>query len=237
MQSWMVRQGNHEIKKIPVIHGEIFTAYNARRLIPFLGKRFHLDLYYSFEVGGVHVLMFGSYAKCETRFRALAEVISGFGKGGSEHEAVGGRCCTYAVVHTNEAQQGEYGYSAMKKVMEELLNSIKLLGRLANSFIGSLRCTYYMSWPDGLSGPTYAQNLCCRVINGFKKFRFFLVDHHLSKKFDLSNLDWTDFSHLSGVQARTLIELCAQPPISIYLRRCVVVIKGIFNLYFIIKIN
>ncbi|KAK4343161.1 hypothetical protein RND71_038977 [Anisodus tanguticus] len=32
---WMVTQGNHEVEKIPVVHSQSFTSYNARWLMPF----------------------------------------------------------------------------------------------------------------------------------------------------------------------------------------------------------
>ncbi|KAL7615509.1 hypothetical protein Lser_V15G01918 [Lactuca serriola] len=59
---WMVTQGNHEVEKIPAIHHTPFTAYNARWHMPFEESGSTSNLYYSFEVSGVHVVMLGSYA-------------------------------------------------------------------------------------------------------------------------------------------------------------------------------
>ncbi|KAK4281639.1 hypothetical protein QN277_013107 [Acacia crassicarpa] len=58
---WMVTQGNHEIEKIPILHRKPFTAYNARWRMPFEESGSDSNLYYSFEVAGVHVIMLGSY--------------------------------------------------------------------------------------------------------------------------------------------------------------------------------
>ncbi|KAK6942621.1 Calcineurin-like phosphoesterase domain, ApaH type [Dillenia turbinata] len=46
---WMVTQGNHEIERIPAVHGEPFTAYNARWHMPFEESGSETNLYYSFD--------------------------------------------------------------------------------------------------------------------------------------------------------------------------------------------
>ena len=56
----MVTQGNHEIEGIPNIV-ESFKSYNTRWQMPFKESGSDSNLYYSFEVSGVHVLMLGSY--------------------------------------------------------------------------------------------------------------------------------------------------------------------------------
>ena len=58
---WMVTQGNHEIEKFPLLHKEKFTAYNARWRMPFEESGSNSNLYYSFNVAAVHVIMLGSY--------------------------------------------------------------------------------------------------------------------------------------------------------------------------------
>ncbi|OIW10719.1 hypothetical protein TanjilG_27665 [Lupinus angustifolius] len=58
---WMVTQGNHEVEKIPLLHSEPFTAYNARWKMPYEESGSDSNLYYSFDVAGVHVIMLGSY--------------------------------------------------------------------------------------------------------------------------------------------------------------------------------
>ncbi|CAH1442123.1 unnamed protein product [Lactuca virosa] len=56
---WMVTQGNHEMEIIPATHPTPFTSYNARWHMPFEESGSTSNLYYSFEVSGVHVIMFG----------------------------------------------------------------------------------------------------------------------------------------------------------------------------------
>ncbi|XP_024983273.1 probable purple acid phosphatase 20 [Cynara cardunculus var. scolymus] len=58
---WMVTQGNHEMEITPGIHDTMFTSYNARWRMPFEESGSSSNLYYSFEVSGVHVIMLGSY--------------------------------------------------------------------------------------------------------------------------------------------------------------------------------
>lgn len=58
---WMVTQGNHEVEKIPLLK-DGFQSYNARWKMPFEESESSSNLYYSFEVAGVHVIMLGSYA-------------------------------------------------------------------------------------------------------------------------------------------------------------------------------
>ncbi|CAM6102604.1 unnamed protein product [Calypogeia fissa] len=57
---WMVTQGNHEIEPHRGI--EDFRAYNARWQMPYALSGSDSNLYFSFEVAGVHWLMLGSYA-------------------------------------------------------------------------------------------------------------------------------------------------------------------------------
>ncbi|XP_031404992.1 purple acid phosphatase 18 [Punica granatum] len=58
---WMVTEGNHEKERIPLFE-EGFQSYNARWKMPFEESGSSSNLYYSFEVAGVHVIMLGSYA-------------------------------------------------------------------------------------------------------------------------------------------------------------------------------
>ncbi|KAE8680570.1 Mitochondrial acyl carrier protein 2 [Hibiscus syriacus] len=51
---WMVTQGNHEVEKIPAIHKTPFTAFNERWRMPFEESGSASNLYYSFNVAGVH---------------------------------------------------------------------------------------------------------------------------------------------------------------------------------------
>ncbi|XP_043691186.1 purple acid phosphatase 18-like [Telopea speciosissima] len=58
---WMVTEGNHEEESIPLFKAG-FESYNARWKMPFEESGSNSNLYYSFEVAGVHVIMLGSYA-------------------------------------------------------------------------------------------------------------------------------------------------------------------------------
>lgn len=57
---WMVTEGNHEKESIPFFKSG-FQAYNARWKMPYEESGSTSNLYYSFEVAGVHVIMLGSY--------------------------------------------------------------------------------------------------------------------------------------------------------------------------------
>ncbi|OMO71472.1 hypothetical protein COLO4_28226 [Corchorus olitorius] len=57
---WMVTQGNHEKELIPLFI-DAFESYNARWKMPYEESGSTSNLYYSFEVAGVHVIMLGSY--------------------------------------------------------------------------------------------------------------------------------------------------------------------------------
>ncbi|XP_022857759.1 purple acid phosphatase 18-like [Olea europaea var. sylvestris] len=58
---WMVTQGNHEKEEIPILK-KGFVSYNSRWKMPFDESGSNSNLYYSFEVAGVHIIMLGSYA-------------------------------------------------------------------------------------------------------------------------------------------------------------------------------
>ncbi|KAI4388182.1 hypothetical protein MLD38_000535 [Melastoma candidum] len=57
---WMVTEGNHEQEFIPLVM-DGFVSYNARWKMPYKESGSSSNLYYSFEVAGVHVVMLGSY--------------------------------------------------------------------------------------------------------------------------------------------------------------------------------
>lgn len=61
---WMVTEGNHEEESIPLLK-DGFESYNARWKMPFEESGSSSNLYYSFEVAGVHAIMLGSYADYE----------------------------------------------------------------------------------------------------------------------------------------------------------------------------
>ena len=60
---WMVTEGDHEIETIPIVVTTEFIAYNARWRMPFEESGSSSNLYYSFNVAGVHIVMLGSYAE------------------------------------------------------------------------------------------------------------------------------------------------------------------------------
>ncbi|GFZ07429.1 purple acid phosphatase 18 [Actinidia rufa] len=57
---WMVTEGNHEKENIILLE-DGFQSYNARWKMPFKESGSSSNLYYSFEVAGVHLIMLGSY--------------------------------------------------------------------------------------------------------------------------------------------------------------------------------
>eukprot|EP00244_Chara_vulgaris_P013907 TRINITY_DN8329_c0_g1_i1.p1 TRINITY_DN8329_c0_g1~~TRINITY_DN8329_c0_g1_i1.p1 ORF type:complete len:465 (-),score=68.58 TRINITY_DN8329_c0_g1_i1:629-2023(-) len=61
---WMVVEGNHEVEDMYGLVQD-FTSYNARWPMPYKESGSTSNLYYSFEVAGVHMLMLGSYAPHE----------------------------------------------------------------------------------------------------------------------------------------------------------------------------
>ncbi|XP_022766099.1 probable purple acid phosphatase 20 [Durio zibethinus] len=118
---WMVTQGNHELERIPVIHSTPFTSYNARWHMPFEESGSSSNLYYSFDVTGVHVIMLGSYTDFDPasdQFKWLQDDLGKIDRGKTPW--------IMAIIHapwynTNTAHQGEPESTLMKKFMEELL--------------------------------------------------------------------------------------------------------------------
>ncbi|GKE86453.1 probable purple acid phosphatase 20, partial [Tanacetum coccineum] len=53
--------GDHDAEKIPATDINLFTAYNARWHMPYENSSSFSNLYYSFEVSKVHVIMLSSY--------------------------------------------------------------------------------------------------------------------------------------------------------------------------------
>eukprot|EP01018_Ginkgo_biloba_P012847 Gb_30479 [translate_table: standard] len=76
---WMVTEGNHDVEKIPLLKRP-FKAYNARWRMPFEESASNSNLYYSFEVAGVHIVMLGSYTDYGTdsdQYKWLRGELSG----------------------------------------------------------------------------------------------------------------------------------------------------------------
>ncbi|GLJ56119.1 hypothetical protein SUGI_1204660 [Cryptomeria japonica] len=116
---WMITEGNHEIETIPVIMKHAFKAYNARWRMPYEQSGSSSNLYYSFDVAGVHVLMLGSYidfVKDSEQYKWLQGDLGRVDRGRT--------AWVIALLHapwynTNTAHQGEG--EEMRKAMEELL--------------------------------------------------------------------------------------------------------------------
>lgn len=110
---WMVTEGNHEIETIP------FKSYNARWRMPYEESGSSSNLYYSFEVAGVHVVMLGSY----TDFREHSKQYKWLQ---ADLASVNRAITPWLIVllhapwyNTNTAHQGEG--EKMRQAMEPLL--------------------------------------------------------------------------------------------------------------------
>ncbi|XP_010527678.1 PREDICTED: purple acid phosphatase 22-like [Tarenaya hassleriana] len=116
---WMVTEGNHEIEIFPIIEPTPFKSYNARWLMPFAESGSSSNLYYSFDVSGVHVVMLGSYTDFNSDSDQFRWLENDLGK-------VDRKTTPWVVVllhapwyNTNTAHQGEG--ESMRNSMEELL--------------------------------------------------------------------------------------------------------------------
>ncbi|VVB05508.1 unnamed protein product [Arabis nemorensis] len=118
---WMVTQGNHEVEHIPVLHDQSFTAFNHRWHMPYEESGSTSNLYYSFNVFGVHIIMLGSYTDFEPgsyQYQWLEKDLQNIDRKTTPW--------LMAVIHapwynTNEAHQGEKESVKMKESMETLL--------------------------------------------------------------------------------------------------------------------
>ncbi|XP_043699106.1 probable purple acid phosphatase 20 [Telopea speciosissima] len=118
---WMVTEGNHEVEKIPAIHTHSFTSYNARWYMPYEESGSDSNLYYSFEVVGVHVLMLGSYTGFEVGTPQYKWLQADLAKVDRKRTP-----WLVALVHapwynSNAAHQDEYQSYGMRAAMEGLL--------------------------------------------------------------------------------------------------------------------
>ncbi|KAI4348981.1 hypothetical protein L6164_009641 [Bauhinia variegata] len=118
---WMVTQGNHEVEKIPLFHRKPFTAYNARWRMPFEESGSDSNLYYSFDVATVHVIMLGSYADFAPHSAQYKWLEGDLNKVDREKTP-----WILVLIHapwynSNTAHQGEIQSIAMKAAMEDLL--------------------------------------------------------------------------------------------------------------------
>ncbi|KAK7337223.1 hypothetical protein VNO77_17786 [Canavalia gladiata] len=116
---WMVTEGNHEIETFPIIYPQGFQAYNARWPMPFQESASTSNLYYSFDVASIHVIMLGSYTHFDPQspqYTWLQSDLANIDRANTPW--------VIALLHapwynTNEAHQGEG--ESMRQAMEELL--------------------------------------------------------------------------------------------------------------------
>lgn len=123
---WMVTQGNHEVEKIPVLHKEPFTAYNARWRMPFEQSGSDSNLYYSFDVAGVHVIMLGSYTDFDStsaQYQWLVGDLKKVDRGKTPWIVVLVHAPWY---NSNTAHQDEPESIDMKAAMEDLLHGARV---------------------------------------------------------------------------------------------------------------
>lgn len=118
---WMVTQGNHEVEKIPIIHNTPFTAYNARWIMPYAESASSSNLYYSFQVAGVHVIMLGSYTDFSSGSDQYQWLQADLRKVDRNRTP-----WLFVIIHapwynSNTAHQGESESVDMKASMEDLI--------------------------------------------------------------------------------------------------------------------
>ncbi|CAI9097763.1 OLC1v1034247C1 [Oldenlandia corymbosa var. corymbosa] len=121
---WMVTEGNHEIEIFPIIYPTGFKAYNSRWLMPHQQSGSKTNLYYSFDVAGVHILMLGSYAEFDSdsdQYKWLQADLARVDRSKTPW--------LLALLHapwynSNEAHKGEG--ESMRKAMEELLYNARV---------------------------------------------------------------------------------------------------------------
>ncbi|XP_058739068.1 purple acid phosphatase 22-like [Vicia villosa] len=121
---WMVTEGNHEIEIFPFIYPKGFEAYNTRWPMPFQESGSNSNLYYSFEVVGVHIVMLGSYADFSVESEQYEWLKLDLAKIDRAKTP-----WVITLVHapwynTNEAHQGEG--ESMREAMEELLYNARV---------------------------------------------------------------------------------------------------------------
>ncbi|KAI4370183.1 hypothetical protein MLD38_018557 [Melastoma candidum] len=150
---WMVTEGNHEIEMFPIIYPHGFSSYNARWVMPYEESGSPSNLYYSFDVTGVHVVMLGSYADFHERSEQYQWLRNDLAKVDR-----GRMPWVVALLHapwynTNEAHQGEG--EEMRKALEELLYD----GRVDIVFAGHVhayeRFTRIYNNKEDHCGPMY----------------------------------------------------------------------------------
>ncbi|CAH2080508.1 unnamed protein product [Thlaspi arvense] len=116
---WMVTEGNHEIETFPIIYPHGFKSYNARWPMPYRESGSKSNLYYSFNVAGVHVIMLGSYTDFDAgseQYKWLEADLAGVDRRETPWLIVLLHAPWY---NSNAAHKGEG--ESMRKAMEEML--------------------------------------------------------------------------------------------------------------------
>ena len=120
----MVTQGNHEIETIPIIAPHSFKSYNARWLMPYAESHSSSNLYYSFDLPSIHVIMLGSYTDFDAKsdqYKWLQSDLARVDRTKTPWLIVLLHAPWY---NTNEAHQGEG--ESMRKAMESLLYNARV---------------------------------------------------------------------------------------------------------------
>lgn len=121
---WMVTQGNHEVEAFPIVHSHPFVAYNSRWLMPFQESGSNSNLYYSFEVSGVHIVMLGSYADYDVGSAQYKWLEADLAKVDRKKTPWLITLLHVPWYNTNTAHQGEG--ESMRKAMEHLLYNARV---------------------------------------------------------------------------------------------------------------
>ncbi|CAM8965795.1 unnamed protein product [Rhodiola kirilowii] len=123
---WMVAVGNHDVEKIPIVHSEPFTSYNARWHMPFEESNSPSNVFYSFNVAGVHVIVLGSYTDFDhdsLQYKWLEADFNSVDRSKTPWIIVLIHAPWY---NSNEAHQGEEESVVMKASMEQLIYSARV---------------------------------------------------------------------------------------------------------------
>ncbi|KAF3794766.1 Purple acid phosphatase 22 [Nymphaea thermarum] len=120
---WMVTEGNHEIETIPILFNHPFLSYNAKWRMPYEESGSTSNLYYSFDVAGIHVIMLGSYTDFDSRSSQYT-LEADLAKVDREKTPWVIVCFHAPWYNTNTAHQGEG--ENMRKAMEAMLYNARV---------------------------------------------------------------------------------------------------------------
>ncbi|KAJ4980386.1 hypothetical protein NE237_031223 [Protea cynaroides] len=150
---WMVTQGNHEVETLPIFVHKAFKAYNARWRMPFEESGSSSNLYYSFNVAGVHIIMLGSYTDFDVasdQYKWLQADLAMVDRGRTPWLVVLLHAPWY---NTNTAHEGEG--ESMRKAMEGLLYQARVDVVFAGHVHAYERFTRVYNNDTNQCGPVY----------------------------------------------------------------------------------